>query len=203
MSSTVFSDGLVVASHNEGKVSEISALLEDFGVAVVSAKSLGLPEPAETESTFSGNARIKAHAAAVASGLPSLSDDSGLMVDALGGDPGVFTADWAETPEGRDFNFAMKKVWDRLEMRGSPEPRLARFCCTLCLAWPDGRDEIFDGIVRGHLVWPKRGDRGFGFDPMFVPEGEKLTFGEMEPARKHAISHRSVAFAKFMKAHFA
>ncbi len=202
MKSKPFPEGLVVASHNDGKVSEISALLEKFGVKVVSAKMLGLSEPAETENSFVGNARIKAHAAATASGLPAISDDSGLMVEALGGDPGVYTADWAETPDGRDFNMAMEKVWKKLEALRSPEPRRAKFCCTLCLAWPDGRDEVFEGIVEGSLTWPIRGDRGFGFDPMFIPSGQAKTFGEMDPAQKHRISHRAAAFAKFMKARF-
>lgn len=203
MNERLFPDGLVVASHNAGKVSEISTLLKPFGVNVLSAKSLGLPEPAETEDTFAGNARIKAHSAANASGLPSLSDDSGLMVDALGGDPGVYTADWAETPTGRDFEMAMNSVWTKLEERNAPEPRLAQFCCTLCLAWPNGEDALFEGFVKGTLTWPIRGDQGFGFDPMFVPTGQTETFGEMDPVRKHAISHRAKAFEKFMKAYFA
>lgn len=187
-------DRLVIASHNAGKVREIGDLVRPHGLAVVSAANLGLPEPAETEDTFAGNARIKAHAAAAASGLPSLSDDSGLSVEALGGAPGVYTADWAETPSGRDFAMAMEKVWTLLEDRAVAEPRLAAFNCTLCLAWPDGHDEIFVGRVDGHLVWPPRGTRGFGYDPMFVPENETETFGEMDPARKHAMSHRARAF---------
>ena len=194
---------LVIASHNAGKVREIGALLAPFGVQVRSAADLNLAEPEETESTFAGNARIKAHAAAQASGLPALSDDSGLSVDALDGAPGVYSADWAETPQGRDFKMAMEKVWAECETRAAPEPRTARFHCVLCLSWPDGHDEVFDGIVEGHLVWPMRGDHGFGFDPMFQPLGETETFGEMDPARKHSMSHRADAFAKLVAGCFA
>lgn len=189
---------LVIASHNKGKVKEIGDLLAPFGVHVRSAGELGLAEPDETEDTFVGNARIKAHAAASASGLPALSDDSGLSVDALDGAPGVYTADWAETPKGRDFLMAMGKVWNECEKLSAPEPRVARFHCVLCLAWPDGHDEVFDGIVEGRLVWPIRGAHGFGFDPMFQPNGETETFGEMDPARKHSMSHRADAFAKLV-----
>ena len=189
-------DRIVIASHNAGKIREIEALMAPYGIAVQSAKDLGFIEPEETEDTFVGNARIKAHAAAQAAGLPALSDDSGMMVDALDGAPGVYTADWAETPNGRDFPMAMKKVWDLLEAQKAPEPRNAQFCCTLCVAWPDGSDVIFDGAVPGRLVWPMRGASGFGFDPMFLPDGETETFGEMDPSRKHEMSHRAVAFAK-------
>lgn len=199
----VSSSRIVIASHNKGKVREIGVLLEPFSVDVVSAGELGLEEPAETEDTFAGNARIKAHAAAKASGLPALSDDSGLIVDALDGAPGVYTADWAETPTGRDFGMAMEKVWRLLEDKSAPMPRTARFNCTLCLAWPDGHDELFAGQVEGHLVWPMRGDKGFGFDPMFQPIGETETFGEMDPNRKHAMSHRAVAFAQLVERCFA
>jgi XTP/dITP diphosphohydrolase len=185
---------LVIASHNAGKIREIGDLVAPFGIAVVPAAALGLPEPPETEETFAGNARIKAHAAAQGSGLPALSDDSGICVDALDGAPGVHTADWAETGQGRDFRIAMRRLWDRLEQAAAPEPRRAQFACTLCLAWPDGHDEIFAGTVSGRLVWPMRGIRGFGFDPMFLPDGETETFGEMDPGRKHAISHRARAF---------
>ncbi|MFV0360935.1 RdgB/HAM1 family non-canonical purine NTP pyrophosphatase [Tropicimonas sp.] len=191
-------DELVIASHNKGKIAEIGALLAPFGVRVVPAGALGLDEPAETENTFAGNARIKAHAAATASGLPALSDDSGLSVEALDGAPGVYTADWAETPTGRDFRMAMGKVWQRCEEINAPEPRMARFHCVLCLAWPDGHDELFEGRVEGRLVWPIRGEQGFGFDPMFQPVGESETFGEMDPARKHAMSHRADAFARLV-----
>ena len=189
-------DKLVIASHNAGKIREIGALMAPYGIAVVSAKELGLEEPAETEDSFAGNARIKAHAAAKAAGLPALSDDSGIMVDALDGAPGVYTADWAETPNGRDFPMALKKVWDLLNDKDAPEPRSAHFCCTLCIAWPDGADLLFEGRVSGRLVWPMRGDEGFGFDPIFQPDGETETFGEMDPARKHGMSHRADAFAK-------
>ncbi len=187
---------IVLASHNKGKLREIAELLVPYGIEVVSAGDLGLEEPEETESTFAGNARIKAHFAARSSGLPALSDDSGIQVDGLDGDPGVYTADWAETPNGRDFPMAMTKVWTLLEERNAPEPRTARFCATLCLAWPDGHDEIFEGKVEGRVTWPMRGDLGFGFDPMFVPDGETETFGQMDPAKKHAMSHRADAFAK-------
>lgn len=192
-------DKLVIASHNAGKIREIGALMAPYGIEVVSVKELGFVEPEETENTFAGNARIKAHAAAKAAGLPALSDDSGIMVDALDGAPGVFTADWAETPKGRDFPMAMKKVWDLLEEKGAPEPRTAHFCCTLCVAWPDGTDQLFEGRVSGRLVWPMRGAQGFGFDPIFQPDGETETFGEMDPAKKHSMSHRADAFTK-MKA---
>ena len=191
---------IVIATHNAGKLAEIETLLHPFGVEVTSAGALGFDEPEETESTFAGNARIKAHYAAKASGLPALSDDSGLMVDALDGAPGVYTADWAETPEGRDFPMAMRRVWSLLEEQSAPEPRTGRFCCTLCLAWPDGTDAVFEGRIEGRLVWPMRGDRGFGFDPMFQPIGETETFGEMDPARKHAMSHRADAFAQLIAA---
>ncbi|SPF79052.1 Non-canonical purine NTP pyrophosphatase [Aliiroseovarius pelagivivens] len=196
-------DKLVVATHNAGKLREISALLEPFGIAVTSAGALGLEEPEETEDTFIGNAQIKAHFAAKESGLPALSDDSGIMVDALDGAPGVYTADWAETPNGRDFPMAMEKTWTLLEEKNAPLPRTARFCCTLCLAWPDGHDEVFEGKVEGSLTWPMRGDQGFGYDPIFVPEGFDITFGEMDPDKKHQMSHRADAFAKLVKGAFA
>lgn len=191
---------LVVASHNAGKLREIADLLRPFGVAAVSAAELGLPEPEETETTFAGNARLKAHAAAKAAGLPALSDDSGLAVAALDGAPGIHSARWAETPDGRDFGHAMRRVWDKLEATGAPEPRRATFVCALSLAWPDGHDETFLGTCAGRLVWPPRGDRGFGYDPMFLPEGHAMTFGEMEPERKHAMSHRADAFRKLVAA---
>lgn len=197
------SEKLVIATHNAGKLVEISDLLSPFGITVTSAGELGLQEPVEDQDTFVANARIKAHFAAKASGLPALSDDSGITVDALDGAPGVYTADWAETPNGRDFPMAMTKVWDLLEQKSAPEPRTAAFNCTLCLAWPDGHDEVFEGRVDGRLVWPMRGEQGFGFDPMFLPNGEALTFGEMDPARKKSISHRSDAFAKLVAGCFA
>jgi XTP/dITP diphosphohydrolase len=188
-------DRLVIASHNAGKVREIGDLLAPFAVHVTSVADLGLPVPEETETSFEGNARIKARAAAQASGLPALSDDSGLAVDALGGAPGVHTADWAETPQGRDFGRAMARLHADCVKAGAPEPWRARFVCALCLAWPDGPDWVTRGEVAGRIVWPPRGERGFGYDPVFVADGEHETFGEMDPARKHAISHRARAFA--------
>jgi len=193
---------LVVASHNAGKVREIGELIRPHGVEAVSAGALGLPEPEETETTFEGNARLKAHASACASGLPALADDSGLAVEALGGEPGIYSARWAETPAGRDFGHAMRRVWDALEAAHAPEPRRAEFICALTLAWPDGHDETFLGRCAGHLVWPPRGQRGFGYDPMFVADGHSMTFGEMEPAEKHAISHRADAFRQLVAACF-
>jgi XTP/dITP diphosphohydrolase len=198
----VLGNKVVLASHNAGKLREITALLEPFGVDVVSAGDLGLDEPTETEDTFAGNAQIKAHFAAKASGLPALSDDSGITVDALDGQPGVYTADWAETGSGRDFVMAMTKVWGLLEDKNTAQPRLAQFRCTLCLAWPNGGDLLFEGSVEGRIVWPMRGDFGFGFDPIFQPIGEAETFGEMDPKRKHQMSHRANAFAKFVEACF-
>jgi len=196
-------DKLVIASHNAGKLREIAELLTPFGVSVSSAADHGLDEPEETESTFAGNARIKAHHAAKGSGLPALSDDSGISVEALDDAPGVYTADWAETETGRDFVMAMTKVWNLLEEKGAPVPRKAAFNCTLCLAWPDGHDEVFEGRVEGQVVWPMRGDRGFGFDPVFLPNGESETFGEMDPEKKNAMSHRNDAFEKLVKGCFA
>lgn len=189
---------IVLASHNAGKLREIADLLKPYGITVVSAGELGLPEPAETEDTFAGNARIKAHFATTESGLPAISDDSGLQVDALDGAPGVYTADWAETPEGRDFTMAMTKVNALLEEKNAPHPRTARFCCTLCVAWPDGTDQIFAGTAEGSLTWPMRGEAGFGFDPVFVPAGYDITFAEMEPSTKHEISHRADAFRRLL-----
>lgn len=189
---------LVIATHNAGKLAEISRLLDDYPIAVQSAGELGLEEPAETESTFAGNARIKAHAAARSSGKPALADDSGIEVDALGGAPGVYTADWAETPDGRDFVMAMTKTWTELEAIAAAEPRTARFCCTLVVAWPDGHDEVFEGKVEGRCVWPMRGEQGHGYDPMFQPDGFDITFGEMDRWEKNLISHRGAAFRKFI-----
>ncbi len=192
---------LVLASHNAGKLREVAALLEPWRIEVVSAGALGLPEPAETEDSFLGNAAIKALAAARASGLPALADDSGVSVAALDGAPGVRTADWAEvTRDGRvvrDYAMAMGKV-EKLA-RHAPDRR-AWFSCALVLGWPDGHTEGVLGEVHGRWAWPPRGDRGFGYDPMFVPEGGTQTFGEMDPAAKHAISHRAVAFAQLSAA---
>jgi len=183
---------LVLASHNAGKLREVAALLAPYGMQVVSVKELGLPEPAETEDSFLGNAGIKALAAARATGLPALADDSGFSVASLGGDPGVRTADWAETPAGRDYAMAMAKV----AALAAPHPdRAAWFTCALVLAWPDGHTEGFVGEVHGSWVAPPRGSNGFGYDPMFLPEGAALTFGEMAPEEKHAHNHRARAFA--------
>jgi XTP/dITP diphosphohydrolase len=194
---------LVVATHNAGKLEEIAALLGPFGIALSSNADHGLPEPNETELTFVGNARIKAHAAVRATGLPALADDSGIEVAALGDSPGVHTADWAETAGGRDFTLAMARVWRELEVAGAPQPRLARFCCTLVLAWPDGHDEVFAGVMPGRIVWPMRGDQGHGYDPIFQPDGSDLTFGQMDRWEKNQISHRADAFAKLVAGCFA
>ena len=191
---------LVVASHNPGKVWEINQLLAPYGLNAVSAGDLNLSEPEETETTFQGNARLKAIAAAEGSGLPSLADDSGLEIDCLDGAPGIYSARWAGP--GKDFGVAMKKVADEISARnvwGPPAPQ-ANFISVLCLAWPDGETQIFEGKVFGHLVWPPRGGNGFGYDPMFVPDGAAETFGEMQPADKYAISHRTRAFAIFQAA---
>lgn len=189
---------LVIATHNAGKLAEFAALLAPFGVEVVSAGSLGLPEPEETEATFVGNARIKAHAAARASGMPALADDSGITIDALGGAPGVYTADWAAVPGGRDFVKAMRETWERLEAVKAPAPRRAQFRCTLVLAWPDGEDRVFEGALAGQVVWPMRGALGHGYDPVFQPDGHDRTFAEMSAEEKNRISHRADAFAKFV-----
>ncbi|GHD98234.1 nucleoside-triphosphate diphosphatase [Defluviimonas sp. 20V17] len=192
-------DRLLVATHNAGKLEEISELLAPYGVSAIGAKEMKLPEPAETETTFVGNARIKAHAAAKATGLPALADDSGIEVDCLDGAPGVYTADWAETPQGRDFVMAMDRTWAACEARSAPLPRKARFRATLVLAWPDGHDEVFEGRVEGQLVWPMRGAQGHGYDPMFQPDGETRTFAEMSAEEKNRISHRANAFASFVQ----
>jgi len=205
------SRAIVVASHNKGKLREISDLIAPFGLAAKSAAEFGLPEPEETGTTFEENAYIKAHAAASATGLPALADDSGLCVDALDGAPGVYTADWATLPDGgRDFAIAMRKVEDRFQELGATDPqdRTGRFVSVICLAWPDGHAEYFRGEVEGTLVWPPRGNQGFGYDPVFVPEGHQVTFGEMSAEEKHgwkpgqptALSHRARAFQKFARA---
>lgn len=190
---------LVVASHNPGKVWEIKELIAPFGLDAVSAGDLNLPEPEETETTFEGNARLKAVAAAKSADLPALADDSGLEIDALDGAPGIYSARWAMP--GKDFGLAMQRVHDALEERGawSGPPPKANFVSVICLAWPDGETRLFRGRVDGTLVWPPRGGNGFGYDPMFVPEGKTQTFGEMEPADKYAISHRTRAFAAFKR----
>ena len=193
---------LLIATHNQGKLEEIADLLRPYGVTVKSNADFGLPEPDETETTFVGNARIKAHAAMKATGLPSLADDSGIEVDALNGAPGVYTADWAEGPNGRDFVKAMTRTWNELEAVNAPTPRTARFRCTLVLAWPDGHDEVFDGKIEGQVVWPMRGDQGHGYDPIFMPDGYDITLGEMDRWEKNKLSHRGDAFAKLTAACF-
>ena len=195
-------DRLIIASHNKGKLEEFSTLLRPLSITCTSCAELGLPEPIETESTFIGNARIKARAAALASGLPALADDSGLTVDALNGAPGVYTADWAETPHGRNFAMAMEKTQALLDSANAPHPRTAQFRCTLLLYWPDGHEEIFEGIAAGQLVWPRRGADGHGYDPMFQPEGLAHTFAEIPLAQKNAISHRAKAVNAMLKACF-
>jgi len=189
---------ILIATHNAGKLEEMEQLFSAFGVSVVGAAELGLPEPEETETTFVGNARIKAHAAVKATGLPALADDSGIEVDGLDGAPGVYTADWAETPNGRDFMMAMTRTHTELIQRAAPQPWTARFCSTLVLAWPDGHDEVFAGTVSGTLVWPVRGALGHGYDPMFQPIGHSQTFAEMTADEKNAISHRADSFAKLI-----
>jgi XTP/dITP diphosphohydrolase len=188
---------VVVASHNQGKVREISALLGPLCLEAVSAAELGLAEPEETEAAFTGNAKLKARAAAEGSGLPALADDSGLEVSALGGAPGVYSARWA----GPDKNFrtAMERVWRELQERGATDLS-ARFVCVLALAQPDGAVETFEGEARGRIVWPPRGEHGFGYDPMFVPDGHERTFGEMRHAEKLPLTHRARAFEKFVAA---
>ena len=202
---------IVVASHNEGKLREFADLMAPFGFQAKSAKEYGLPEPDETGTTFEENALIKAFAAAQATGLPALSDDSGLVVDALGGQPGVYTANWAEKPDGtRDFGMAMQRTEVALHEVGAtdPEDRKGRFVAVICVAWPDGHAEYFRGEAEGTLVWPPRGEKGFGYDPVFMPDGHDLTFGEMTAEQKHgwkpgqdeALSHRARAFQKFARA---
>ena len=201
------SSTLVIATHNAGKLKEIGALLEPYGVKCISAGSLGLPEPKETGTTFAQNAVLKARAAAEASGLAALADDSGLSVAALDGRPGVYTADWAERQwfegePGRDWYMAMGKVEGMLAAKGADTPRDAWFSCVLALAWPDGETAVYEGRVDGALTWPPRGAMGFGYDPVFVPAGRQATFAELDPAEKHRISHRADAFAKLVAEQF-
>lgn len=191
---------LLVATHNAGKLEEIADLLSEYPITVMSAAEHELDEPEETGTTFVENARIKARAAVAATGLPALADDSGLSVDGLDGAPGVYTADWAETSEGRDFDLAMQRVFDALTSKSAPTPWAAQFRCTFVLAWPDGHEEVFEGSSAGHLVWPPRGDQGHGYDPMFVPAGHDVTFGEMDRWKKNRMSHRADAFAKLAQA---
>ena len=190
---------LVIASHNQGKVREILEMLAPYGIEPVSAADLDLPEPDETGTTFLANAELKALQAADLTGLPALADDSGLCVDALGGEPGIFSARWAG--ETKDFKVAMQRVNDAIEATGPEASRNAHFVCVLALAWPDGHVEWFEGRVDGTLVWPPRGTGGFGYNPIFVPEGSDQTFAEMPDAKK-AISHRAMAFEKMMAAVF-
>ena len=199
-------NGLVLASHNQGKLNEVRTMMEPYGIQVTSADEHGLNEPEETGDTFEKNAYIKAHETAKQTGLVALSDDSGLCVEALGGEPGVYTANWAEQPDGsRDFGVAMKLVEDKLNACGATteKQRRAFFCAVLCLCEPNGHAEYFRGESHGTLVWPPRGDKGFGYDPVFMPDGHTRTFGEMEAAQKHGLenplSHRARAFVLFAK----
>jgi XTP/dITP diphosphohydrolase len=199
---------LVIATHNAGKLKEIAALLAPHGVDCISAGALGLPEPAETGKTFIENALLKAHAAAKASGLAALADDSGLSVAALDGRPGVYTADWAERQwfeggAGRDWYMAMGKVEGMLAAKDSDTPRDAAFHCVLALAWPDGEQAVYEGRAEGTLTWPPRGTLGFGYDPVFVPSGREQTFAQIDPAEKHTISHRADAFRKLVAEQFS
>jgi len=201
------SERLVIATHNAGKLKEIAALLAPYGVDCVSAGELGLPEPAETGTTFIENALIKARAAAEAARLPALADDSGLSVAALDGRPGVYTADWAERqwfegPPGRDWYMAMGKVEGLLCEQGPDVDRGCWFSCVLAIAWPDGETVVYEGRVDGSFTWPPRGDRGFGYDPVFLPNGGTRTFAEIDPEEKHRISHRADAFARLVSAQF-
>ena len=189
---------LVVASHNAGKVREIKDLLAPYSAEVISAGDLGLPEPEETGTTFTANAELKARAAAIAANAVALADDSGLAVTALNGAPGIYSARWAG-PD-KDFDLAMTKIESEL---GDATDRSAKFICALALAWPDGHCETFEGTVSGSLVFPPRGESGFGYDPIFVPDGHSITFAEMDPDKKHSISHRADAFAKLVDACFA
>ena len=200
MTRTLAPGRLVIASHNEGKVREIAALLAPFGIEPVSAAALGLPEPEETGTTFVANAELKARAAADLSGLPALADDSGLCVATLNGDPGIFSARWGG--EEKDFDLAMRRVEDALAAAGPDASRDAHFVCALALAWPDGHVEWFEGRVDGTLVWPPRGARGFGYDPMFVLNGMTESFGEIDPDHKHSVSHRARAFEQLVAALF-
>ena len=207
MTRRIGSGSLVIATHNAGKLKEISALLAPHGVKCISAGSLGLPEPAETGTTFVQNALLKARAAAEASGLPALADDSGLSVEALDGRPGVYTADWAERQHfegepGRDWYMAMGKVEGMLQQKGANVDRNCAFHCVLALAWPEGEQAIYEGMAPGTLTWPPRGEMGFGYDPVFVPKGREQTFAEIAPEEKHAISHRADAFAKLVAEQF-
>ncbi|MDB6178169.1 RdgB/HAM1 family non-canonical purine NTP pyrophosphatase [Paracoccus sp. Z330] len=194
---------LLVATHNAGKLAEMRALLTPYGVEVIGAAETALAEPVETEDNFVGNARIKARSAVEATGLPALSDDSGISVDALNGAPGVYTADWAETGNGRDFAMAMQRTWNELEAVQAAEPRNAQFRCTLVLMWPDGHDEVFEGVLPGRVVWPPRGAEGHGYDPIFMPDGHEVTLGEMSADQKNSLSHRALAVSQMIETCFA
>lgn len=189
---------IVLATHNHGKIEEITRLFKEKKISIFTSKDFKLHEPKETGKTYVENGQIKARHSAIMTGLPCLADDSGIEVDALDGAPGVYTADWAETEKGRDFNYAMKKLWEKLEKINAPFPRIARFCCTLVLVWPDKHEEIFKGTVEGSLTWPPRGSNGHGFDPMFVPKNKNITYGEMNRWVKNSKSHRAVAFKKMI-----
>lgn len=195
-------DKLIIASHNKGKLKEISALLEPFGVNVISALEYNLPEPEETETTFIGNALLKARAATAQTGLPALSDDSGLEVHALNGEPGIYSARWAIDPAAahgeRDFYYAMRLIESKLELAETNDYS-ARFICVLAIVWPNGEEMTFEGTIEGKLAFPPKGDKGFGYDPIFIANGESETFGEMDPEKKHAMSHRARAFEKLVE----
>ena len=200
MTASLANQTLVIATHNPGKLREIVALIEPFGVTITAAAELGLPEPEETGASFAANAALKAHAAAAGAGHPALADDSGLAVAALGGAPGIHSARWAG--QSKDFGAAMARVERELgaaARASGTEDRRAAFVCALCLAYPDGRAQTFEGRIEGRLIWPPRGGKGFGYDPMFLAEGYEITFGEMEPAAKHQISHRARAFAQLVR----
>lgn len=200
MSGRITPGPLVIATHNTGKFEEFKALLEPLGFELSYNGDHNLPEPEETETTFEGNALIKARAAAEALGIPALADDSGLTVDVLDGAPGVYTADWAETENGRDFPMAMEKVWNKIQETGSNAPFSAAFCCTLAMAWPNGSHRFFTGKLPGQIVWPPRGVEGHGFDPVFAPEGHETSLGEMSAEQKNSLSHRAIAVKQFLAA---
>jgi len=188
-------DTLLIATHNKGKVAEFDKLLDGLNITLKSAADFDLPEPEETEKTFIGNALLKARAAVKETGVVCLADDSGIAIDALDGAPGIYSARWAETNNGRDFDMAMERV--NKEIGGIDGTQTARFVAVLALVYPDGREEIFEGLAEGNLCWPPRGTKGFGYDPIFVPENFDITFAEMDPNKKHAMSHRAKAVAKF------
>lgn len=189
---------ILIATHNKGKLEEFKYILKDLGLLILSSIDLKIDEPKETENTFIGNARIKSKNSCLKSDLPSLADDSGLQVHALGNNPGVYTADWAYTNNGRDFNKAMNKVWEEISLSKKNGPYTANFVCTLVLTFPNGREEIFEGSVYGKIIWPIRGKDGHGYDPIFMPDGYNKTFGEMSFSEKNKISHRNIALKKFI-----